>query len=171
MTTRRMTILIAIASLFITMASGSLAQADEKAPIVGRELMTEQERDQYRTAMRALKTEEERAAMRKAHQKEMQTRARGQGIELPAQASPKHQGKRDGAGGPGDRARGRDFMTPEERAEQQERMRSTTSEEERKALRDENHEKVKERAHDRGVELPDKPMPHGGKGHRPGGRK
>jgi len=74
------TLLVAAGLLFLS-ASAAPAQEDE-TPMMGRHLMTEEERDQYRTAMPALRVQEERDAIRAKHQKEMRARAKEQGVEL-----------------------------------------------------------------------------------------
>jgi hypothetical protein len=167
---KRLTISLAAIGLLLFAASAAYSDDEETAPIPGRQMMSEQERDQYRTAMQALKTEEERAAVRKSHQKEMQSRAREQGVELREGAGPRGRGKMGAAGNDGQRTRGRGLMTAEEKKQQREKMRSATSDEERKRLRDENHEKMKARAHERGEQLSDEPNPRGGpgKGHGEG---
>lgn len=62
-------------------------QAQEKAQksevIYGSQLMTREERAEYRARMRNLKTGEERQAFRMEHHKKMQERARAQGKALP----------------------------------------------------------------------------------------
>ena len=52
-------------------------------PIFGSQLMTDAERNEFRTHMRSLKTVEEREAYRLEHHKLMPGRARVQGITLP----------------------------------------------------------------------------------------
>jgi len=47
------------------------------------EIMTQQERTEYRDRMRALKTEQEREAFRQEHHQKMQERAKAQGKRLP----------------------------------------------------------------------------------------
>ena len=65
---------------------------------------------------------------------------------------------------------GSEFMTPEERAEYRDRMRRTTTEQERENIRREHHEQMKERAEQRGVTLPDAPPDRGmERGMGPGG--
>ena len=59
---KRLTISLAAIGVLLFAASAAYSDDQEKAPIPGRQMMSEQERDQYRTAMQALKTEEERAA-------------------------------------------------------------------------------------------------------------
>lgn len=48
------------------------------------DLMTHEERDAYRERMRAAVSPQERAALREAHRKEMQDRARNRGEDLEA---------------------------------------------------------------------------------------
>ncbi|QXP83904.1 hypothetical protein [Methylococcus sp. Mc7] len=56
-----------------------------------------------------------------------------------------------------EQVRGRDLMSPEERAQHREKMRSLKTEEERKAFREEQHKKMQERAKEKGLTLPDQP--------------
>jgi len=53
------------------------------------------------------------------------------------------------------------LMTPEERAEHRAKMRSLKTRNEREAYRMEYHERMQERAREKGVDLPDMPMPRG----------
>lgn len=53
--------------------------------------------------------------------------------------------------------RGRDLMSPAERAEHRQKMRSMDTEEERKAYREEQHKKMQERAKEQGLTLPEQP--------------
>ncbi len=83
---------------------GALAQGQDRVQsevqqqdrIYGSELMTEQERNEYRDRMRSMQTEEERAALRAAHHEEMRKRAAAMGKELPEAppASPGQKGKK-----------------------------------------------------------------------------
>lgn len=52
---------------------------------------------------------------------------------------------------------GRQMMTDEEHAEQREKMRSAGSREEREKVRAEHHEKMKARAKEQGMSIPDNP--------------
>lgn len=63
---------------------------------------------------------------------------------------------------------GSEMMTPEERQEYRDRMRNATSAEEREQVRAEHHERMAERAQERGVDLPPAP-PGQGPGMAPGG--
>lgn len=58
---------------------------------------------------------------------------------------------------------GSQLMTPEERAQYRERMRSAATAEERERVRREHHELMRQRATERGVTLPEEPPA------RPGG--
>ena len=184
MTLRKLTTALSAAGLVWLAASGALAQdaqnaQEEKTPIMGKQLMTQEERDQYRIAMRALKTEEERAAMRARHHVDMLERAQEQGFELSDLPGPG--GGRGGAGPRGEggaargegrgQGRGRSLMTAEEREQFRKEMRSKTTDEEREQLRKENHEKMRERARERGIELPDQPRHRGGGGQGQGQRR
>ncbi|MBU1237718.1 MAG: hypothetical protein KJ634_03775 [Gammaproteobacteria bacterium] len=59
------------------------AVAQDTAPVYGSQLMTQQERMEYRNQMRTLKTQEERNAFRLEHHKRMQERAKERGVTLP----------------------------------------------------------------------------------------
>ncbi|MDH5612599.1 MAG: hypothetical protein OEY66_09115 [Gammaproteobacteria bacterium] len=56
-----------------------------------------------------------------------------------------------------DRIYGSQLMTQQERLEFRARMRAATSAEEREQIRNEHHERMKVRAKERGVTLPDEP--------------
>ncbi len=63
---------------------------------------------------------------------------------------------------------GSQLMTPEERNEHRARMRTARTEEERERIRAENHERMKQRAEERGITLAEVPPERGG-GMGPGG--
>jgi hypothetical protein len=56
---------------------------------------------------------------------------------------------------------GSQLMTQQERAEQRDKMRAAKTAEEREQIRKEHHERMKERAKERGVTLPDEPPARG----------
>ena len=56
-----------------------------------------------------------------------------------------------------ERAYGWNLMTPEEREEHRNKMRSLKTEQEREQFRIEHHKKMQERAKEKGVTLPDQP--------------
>lgn len=58
-------------------------QMQDQERIYGSEMMTQQERYEYQTRMRALNTEQEREAFRLEHHKAMQARAKAMGKTLP----------------------------------------------------------------------------------------
>ena len=95
------------------------SEAQVRERIYGSQLMTEQERNEYRARMRTLRTAQEREQFRKEHHERMKERAAERGLSLPddppAQgrgAGPRH-GNLPGAGAgprgdaPGGGARGR----------------------------------------------------------------
>lgn len=53
--------------------------------IYGSQLMTEQERSEYRAQMRAAKTPEEQEQIRMAHHKRMEERAKEHGVTIPGE--------------------------------------------------------------------------------------
>ncbi len=56
---------------------------------------------------------------------------------------------------------GYELMTEQERAEHRKQMRSFKTEQEREKFRLEHHKKMQERAKERGVTLPEQPLPRG----------
>jgi hypothetical protein len=72
----------------------------EKPPLIyGAQLMTEQERTEFRAKMRSLKTPEERQAFRSQHHEAMKARAKERGVTLPD--APPMRGPRAGGMGRG----------------------------------------------------------------------
>ncbi|WP_431854946.1 hypothetical protein [Azospirillum sp.] len=105
---RILTTSMMVLALSVTALSGALAQApakDKAPPIYGSQLMTQQERTDYRNRMRQAKTAEERERVRQEHHSQMQARAQERGVTLPDEppARPRGgMGKGPGpAGGPG----------------------------------------------------------------------
>jgi hypothetical protein len=78
MTTRMLMSAIALAILSV-----GTATAQDTAPIYGSQLMTRQERIEYRNQMRTLNTQEERNTFRLEHHRKMQERATARGATLP----------------------------------------------------------------------------------------
>ncbi len=78
------------------------AFAQDKIPsrdIYGYQLMTPQERNEYRAKMRAAKTAEEREAIRAEHHAAMSARAKERGVTLPEQPPARGGGMGPGGGG------------------------------------------------------------------------
>lgn len=69
------------------------------APVYGSQLMTRQERIEYRNKMRAAKTRQEREQIRAEHHTRMQERAKERGLTLPD--APPPNGGMGGGMGPG----------------------------------------------------------------------
>lgn len=63
--------------------SPATAQQEQQQPIYGSQLMTEQERAEYRARMRAATSAEEREQIRLEHHQMMQERAEQRGVTLP----------------------------------------------------------------------------------------
>lgn len=71
------------------MTTGAFAQGRQRRRdqdmdrIYGGDLMTDTERAEYQTRLRALTTQRERIEYRQKHQRQMQERARERGVALP----------------------------------------------------------------------------------------
>ena len=103
--------------------------------IYGSELMTRQERREYRNRIDEMATVQEWARYRAEHQVRMMTRAREQGVELPA---PYY---------------GQQLMTDQERERMRERLRDASSDQERERIRAEHRERMQERAREHQIPL------------------
>lgn len=102
-----------IAAIFSTVASVAIAadkdrdQGDQPSheQIYGSQLMSQQERDDYRAQMSAAKTGQERDQIRQAHYQQMKQRAKQQRVTLPdkppASGMAPGMGPGGGMGGPG----------------------------------------------------------------------
>ena len=71
-------------------------QTQTQTQVYGWQLMSEQERNEYRTKMQNMKTAQEREQFRMEHHKMMQERAKQQGVSLPDMP---HSGQGMGGGG------------------------------------------------------------------------
>ena len=102
------------AAVWMAVASGASAQAqqpDQSRPqaqqqkqesIFGSQMMSREERDEYRRRMRSAKTPEERTQIRNEHHDQMVARAKERGITLPAEppaGRPRGPGMGGGMGG------------------------------------------------------------------------
>ena len=90
-------VMLALAAAMCAMLGVNVSVAAEQAPvqqktqdkaqkpevIYGSQLMTPQERTEYRAKMRSLKTQEERESLRMEHHQKMQERAKAMGKTLP----------------------------------------------------------------------------------------
>lgn len=73
-------------------------QLQEQMHIYGSQMMTEQERNEYRARIQAAKTNEEREQIRLEHHMRMKERAQGLGVHLPDSPSPQGGGMGGGKG-------------------------------------------------------------------------
>jgi hypothetical protein len=74
----------------------------DRDQIYGSQLMTRQERSEYRTRLRAAKTAQEREQIRAEHHERMQERAKERGVTLPDEPPARGRGLGPGGGvGPG----------------------------------------------------------------------
>lgn len=103
--------------------------------IYGSDLMTRQERREYRNRILESGTVQEWARFRAEHQAQMMARAREQGIELP---SPFY---------------GQQLMTDRERERLRDSLRDAASEQERERIRAEHREQMQERAREHQIPL------------------
>jgi hypothetical protein len=76
-------------------------QTQDRDQIYGSQLMTQQERADYRGRMRAAKTEQERNQIRNEHHERMKARAKARGKSLPDDPPTKGKGMGPGSGGMG----------------------------------------------------------------------
>jgi Na+-translocating ferredoxin:NAD+ oxidoreductase RnfG subunit len=77
-------------------------QTKDQERIYGSQLMTEQERNEYRERMRSTKTEQEREKIRAEHHERMVARAKERGVKIPDEPPVKGGGMGAGRGmGPG----------------------------------------------------------------------
>jgi hypothetical protein len=75
---------------------------EQEQIIYGSQLMTQQERNEYRTKMRSAKTAEEREQVRKEHHEAMKERGKARGVALPDEPPVRGGGMGPGRGmGPG----------------------------------------------------------------------
>lgn len=70
-------------TIALAVLSIGTAMAQDPPQIYGSQLMTQQERLEYRNQMRTMKTQEERNAFRLEHHRKMQERAQEKGLTLP----------------------------------------------------------------------------------------
>ena len=74
-------------------------QTQEQEHVYGSQMMTEQERNEYRTRMNAAKTNQEREQIRMEHHERMKERAKEQGLSMPDSPPPSRGGMGSGMGG------------------------------------------------------------------------
>jgi len=72
-------------------------QTEDQEQIYGSQMMTEQERNEYRTRMHAAKTNAEREQIRMEHHERMTNRAKTQGMSMPETPPAKGSGMMPGS--------------------------------------------------------------------------
>lgn len=77
------TLMAAALAATLGLSLGAAFAADDPAPIFGSQLMTEQERLEYRNTLRNATTNAEREQIRLQHHERMLLRAREKGVVLP----------------------------------------------------------------------------------------
>lgn len=90
-------LVVALAGALPALAQDRVQQRDQER-IYGSQLMTEQERIEYRNQMRSKRTEQERETLRQEHHQRMLDRAKERGIQLPDEP-PQGAGRGMGPGG------------------------------------------------------------------------
>jgi len=75
--------------------------ADPQEPIYGSQLMTQQERNEYRDSMRAAKTAQEQEQIRAQHHERMKERAQARGVAIPDEPPAVRGGNAANRGGAG----------------------------------------------------------------------
>lgn len=87
---------VSVAVCMLGVAIGAMSSATIAQEIYGSQLMTFQERAEYRERLRNTQSAEERERIRREHHTRMQERARARGVKIPETAPP--QGMRRGIG-------------------------------------------------------------------------
>lgn len=96
---RFLTVMLTSCLILIGSSAMTVKAAEQ---VYGWQLMTQQERNEYRAKMRTMKTAEERERYRMEHHKMMQERAKERGVTLPEVPGPQGKGMGPGNGmGPG----------------------------------------------------------------------
>ena len=105
---KKLSIFVAFVCLVLLTAPFTLAanqaqeqeriQAQKQEHVYGSQMMTEQERNEYRVRMQAAKTNEEREQIRMEHHELMQKRAKERGLSMPDSPPPRRGGMGGGMG-------------------------------------------------------------------------
>lgn len=132
-----------------------LRRERDRDRIYGAKLMSTAERQRYEHRLRSLASDNERVQFRLQHQRDMQMRARREGVSLgrmPSETRIREQ----------ERARQRErrqiygysMMSPTEVARYEARMGAARTAQERERIRSEHHRQMQHRAHQRGESAP-----------------
>ncbi len=92
--------ILALPGAFLWAADQDREQTQDQMQVYGSQLMTKQERNEYRNKVRTAKTAKEREQIRQEHHKLMSKRAKKQGVTLPDEppAMGSHRGMGSGKG-------------------------------------------------------------------------
>jgi len=104
--------------------------------IYGHEMMSAEQRNQYRDRLSAAQSDKEWAQLRAEHQVEIQTRARSQGGELDPPVLGEH------------------MMTTKERNRYEDRLARASSDAQRNRIREEHQILIRDRARELGIDPP-----------------
>lgn len=133
-------------------ASQTTPRAATTGAVVPPQLLTAQERDQFRKEMAGAKTAEEHEKIRDQHRALIEQRAKEKGVTLP----PQGKGPHGAAGGywRGNGPRYAQLMTPEERQQFHSQLLSAQTPEERQKIREQHRAVMQQRATEHGVTPP-----------------
>ena len=98
---KKQTLLVSALIVALSLPLSLAFAADQQEQIYGSQLMTQQERNEYRDKLRAAKTVEEREKIRKEHHENMKERAKAHGMVLPDEPPARGSGMRSGSGAMG----------------------------------------------------------------------
>lgn len=85
----------------LMLSAAFVLAAEQQEQIYGAQLMTQQERIEFRAKLRAAKTVAERERIRKEHHERMKERAKARGVTLPDDPPVRGSGMGSGGGGMG----------------------------------------------------------------------
>lgn len=89
----RRTLMASVLATALSLPAALALAADRQEPIYGSQLMTQQERNEYRDRMRAAKTVQEREQIRADHHERMKERAQARGVAIPDEPPTRGDGK------------------------------------------------------------------------------
>jgi hypothetical protein len=90
-------LIMSLLILVLILAAGPVL-ADDQEMISGSQLMTDQEKTEFREKLRSAKTDEERDQLLKKHHEQMMERAKEKGLTLPEESLQKGAGMGHGSG-------------------------------------------------------------------------
>jgi len=94
-------VIAALLPVMVSVANAADKDQIQDRQIYGSQLMTQQERNEYRAQMHNAKTAQEREQIRKEHHERMKVRAKEKGVTLPDEPPARGMGGGMGPGGGG----------------------------------------------------------------------